>query len=157
MMNFLKIICSFCFLYVVLAYSAVSQNLSLEDLKIKVSKMTLKDTLAIKQVEQEWIKISEINANELDFGLKYRIDKETISNEDYYTLFIWQKGRIIYREIFTIKENWELVEDDFYDVLKVVEAKTVHQSYDSLQLVNVNRLYEKIYGVKMDIGHLKNN
>ncbi len=158
-MNYLKVFYAFFTVAIVFCSSLLAQESKLDVLKEKIKKITLFDTAAIKKMNipigLKWMKMAEINANELDFGLKYRLDREIINNEDYYILFIWQKEKIIYREIFTAKENWDSVEDDFLDIVKMVETTTVYKSYDSLQLMGLNRLYEKVYGVQMDIENLK--
>lgn len=158
-MNYLKVFCAFFTVAIVFCSSLLAQESNLDVLKEKIKKITLLDTVAIEKINipmgQEWMKMAEINANELDFGLKYRIYRETINDEYYYTILIWQKTKIIYREVFTAKENWDSVQDDFWDIVKIVEPQTIYQSYDSLQLMGVNRLYEKVYGVQMDIENLK--
>jgi hypothetical protein len=67
-MKIIKIAFFACFLQIFPLFYVLAQVSNLDALKNKVSKMTLNDTLAIKQIEirmgQEWTKLSDIDANE---------------------------------------------------------------------------------------------
>lgn len=158
-MIFSKITCFICLIYVTLSYPILAQNSNLDDLKNKVAKVTLIDTLAVEkhliEKEYKWLKLSEIDANDLDFDLKYRIDKERVDGENYYILLIWQRGKIIYREIFTIAENLSALDDEFLDTMKYIESTTIYLSFDSFAWKKVQQLYQNTYNAPLNIEELR--
>lgn len=159
-MKYLRMFFFTCALSIVFVFSVLAQQtLTLEYLKKKEQIISFIDTLIIVQTEKwgelKWEKNFGEDCNRLDFGLKYLIDREEVNRENYYTLMLWQNKKMIYGEIFTITENYDALDDDFFDVMKVVETKSMYRLIDSLAWQKVQQQYQNIYGTPMDIEGLK--